>query len=273
MPICSVPGFAEPPGGVMQRALLVIECLLVAVGIVLCAVYGTFRIHGSLHRGADLERFHQAAAQGNLPGAEIDTSLWSQSRIEAYRRSLQSDLGLPLAVLEIPAIDLEVPVLEGTDELTLNRAVGHIDGTAWPGQGGNVAIAGHRDGFFRGLKDLDIGDRLFLRMIEGRQDFKVQDLRIVDPKDVYVLDPTPNPTLTLVTCYPFYFVGKAPQRFIVTAVDAHGEAETPDTDGAGAISEKTLSPQMNNSQTISPAVPVGPITTGFKNAEKEKENA
>ena len=78
-------------------------------------------------------------------------------------------------------------------------------------------MAGHRDGFFRGLKDLELGDRLELETLERKQEFVVDGLTIVTPDDVHVLDPTPEPTLTLVTCYPFYFVGKAPKRYIVRA--------------------------------------------------------
>ena len=113
--------------------------------------------------------------------------------------------------------------LQGTAELTLNRAVGRIPGTALPGQPGNVALAGHRDGFFRGLKDLEVGDRLELETLAETQEFVVEGLTIVTPDDVHVLDATPSPTLTLVTCYPFYFVGKAPKRYIVRA----GLIETP----------------------------------------------
>jgi sortase A len=216
-----------------QRALRFAERSSVVLGVVLCAVYGVLCIHGLLASAADLERFHQAAAEGQLSTTEMNTTLWSETRIEAFQRSLQSDLGLPIAVLEIPAIGLEVPVLEGTDKLTLNRAAGHIEGTARPGSDGNVAIAGHRDGFFRGLKDLDVGDHLVLTTLDGRQVFEAQDLRVVDPEDVWVLDPTPSPTLTLVTCYPFYFVGRAPQRFVVTAVETAGEDGGDATDATG----------------------------------------
>ena len=112
---------------------------------------------------------------------------------------------------------LEVPVLEGTDDLTLNRAVGHIADTAAPGAPGNSGIAGHRDGFFRALKDLTAGDSLELETLQSKETYRVERTWIVDPEDVTVLDPTPTPAVTLVTCYPFYFVGSAPQRYIVRA--------------------------------------------------------
>jgi sortase A len=121
-------------------------------------------------------------------------------------------------VLRIPRIGLEVPVLEGTDEWTLNRGVGHIADTAIPGAEGNVGIAGHRDGFFRGLKDVRSGDILELETLQGSDIYRIERTWIVVPDDVSVLDQTSTRAVTLVTCFPFYFVGSAPERFIVRAV-------------------------------------------------------
>ena len=113
-------------------------------------------------------------------------------------------------------------MLPGTDDFVLNRAVGYIEGTALPGKDGNSGIAGHRDGFFRGLKDIAAGDAIELETLDSRQQYRVERTWVVDPEDVSVLDPTPIRSLTLVTCYPFYFIGPAPQRFIVRAVPAAG---------------------------------------------------
>jgi sortase A len=110
-----------------------------------------------------------------------------------------------------------VPVFIGTGDLVLNRGVGQIEGTAPPGEVGNIGIAGHRDGFFRPLKDIAIGDELVLETTSESITFLVEELHIVDPADVWVLEPTDSPAVTLVTCYPFYFIGSAPQRFIVRA--------------------------------------------------------
>ena len=93
-----------------------------------------------------------------------------------------------------------------------------IEGTAIPGAEGNAGIAGHRDGFFRGLKDIGPGDVIELDTLKGNESYRVERVWIVDPEDVSVLDPTSTRALTLVTCYPFYYVGSAPQRFIVRAV-------------------------------------------------------
>ena len=132
-------------------------------------------------------------------------------------RPISASLLNHLLFLRIPALHLEVPVLEGTDEVTLNRGVGRIAGTALPGQGGNIGIAGHRDGFFRRLKDIRTGDAIELATISGTDVFVVDRIRVTSPADVAVLRPRTKDSVTLVTCYPFYFVGPAPRRFIVQA--------------------------------------------------------
>lgn len=152
-----------------------------------------------------------------ISGSRVDFSLWSAKRVGAYKESLVTKADRPLAVLRIPKIHLEAPVYDDTDDLTLNRGVGRILGTARVGEGGNLGIAGHRDGFFRGLKDLAPGDEIDLDRIGKSDTYVVEEIRIVSPEDVSVLNPTPVPSLTLVTCFPFYYVGSAPQRFIVHA--------------------------------------------------------
>lgn len=147
-----------------------------------------------------------------------DQQLWSPIRVKAWRATLARQLPTPLAVLRINRFKLEVPVLEGTDDWTLDRAVGHIAETAAPGENGNSGIAGHRDSFFRALKDIQAGDALELETLRGADTYRVERVWIVSPDDVSVLDPTPARSITLVTCYPFYFVGSAPQRYIVRAV-------------------------------------------------------
>jgi sortase A len=143
-------------------------------------------------------------------------SLWSPERRKAFAES-RASAGIPLAVLSIPKIHLEVAVLDGTDDLSLNRAVGLIEGTPRPGERGNIGIAGHRDGFFRALKDIGPGDGITLRSAAGRHDYVVKSVRIVEEDDTSVLDDSPRDSVTLVTCYPFYYVGSAPRRYIVRA--------------------------------------------------------
>jgi sortase A len=148
---------------------------------------------------------------------EPDLSLWDARRIAAWRETLDDQHAPPLGVLRIPRIGLEVPIFDGVDEWTLNRAVGRIGGTALPGDLGNLGIAGHRDGYFRGLKDLAPGDALEIETTVGTAVYRVSGTWIVEPTEISVLDPTPTPAVTLVTCYPFYYFGHAPQRFIVRA--------------------------------------------------------
>ena len=221
-----------------------LELSLIVAGLVLLAFFAAARVHREILSRASLRAFEKAtsaveraetaaatAAVTALPtvpppslsGATstgIDFSLWSDTRVSAYRLSLQSAVGVPLAVLKVAKIDLVVPVLEGTDDFSLNRGVGHIEGTPLPGEPGNVGIAGHRDGFFRGLKDVVVGDRLEVVTRKGTETFRIDGIAIVAPEDVSVLDATAGPSVTLVTCYPFYFVGHAPQRYIVRATRA-----------------------------------------------------
>jgi sortase A len=119
--------------------------------------------------------------------------------------------------IEIPRLGVSVVVVEGIDTPVLRRAVGHIPGTAMPGQIGNVGIAAHRDTYFRPLRKIRRGDIVTLTTLRGDYRYSVVSTKIVKPEDVTVLDPDGNQILTLVTCYPFFFVGSAPNRFIVRA--------------------------------------------------------
>jgi sortase A len=119
--------------------------------------------------------------------------------------------------LEIPKVHLSVIVMEGDDDATLKKAVGHLPDTPLPWSNGNSAFAGHRDTFFRPLKDVHAGDEIRVTSARGTLVYRVRETRIVDPSDVSVLAPTAQPALTLVTCYPFYYVGNAPRRYIVQA--------------------------------------------------------
>lgn len=124
----------------------------------------------------------------------------------------------PVALLAIASLNLEVPVFMGTHRKTLHRGAGIVDGSDLPGQGGNVAIAAHRDSFFRPLKDIGVGDLIVLRSAHGTEQFQVESVFITDPLDISVLAPTNGAVLTLITCYPFNYVGFAPDRYVVRAV-------------------------------------------------------
>ena len=125
--------------------------------------------------------------------------------------------GAPVGKVEIPRLKIAAVVRSGVDNQTLKRAVGHVPTTALPGHPGNVGLAAHRDSFFRNLKGVRKGDVIRMITPEGEFEYTVQSTKIVTPKNVEVLDPTPENALTLVTCYPFNYVGSAPKRFIVRA--------------------------------------------------------
>jgi sortase A len=215
--------------GKIQRTALLryfrIELVLYMVGFVLVAFYSAARIDAGLWSHASILSFEESrkgsstghARSDRQDNSGVDFNLWSDKRIEAYKQSLALHFDPPVAVLRVERIHLEVPVLEGTDDLTLNRGVGRIAGTARPGEDGNIGIAGHRDGFFRGLKDVKLGDRMELVTTNKTDTYVVDKVEIVTPDNVSVLRATSAPTLTLVTCYPFYFIGSAPQRYIVHA--------------------------------------------------------
>jgi sortase A len=201
-----------------------IERLLLILGVLLIAIYVAAYIHRTILSRAELRRFQDHQTQqpvGTSPGpgtrVDVNFSLWSQKRIAAYEQTLAEHIDPPLAVLRIPKVHLEVPVLEGTDDLILNRGVGHIAGTVQPGEDGNIGIAGHRDGFFRVLKDVGPGDTVELATPSHIDTFIVDRIVLVRPDDVSVLQTRPVSSLTLVTCYPFYYVGSAPERYIVQA--------------------------------------------------------
>jgi sortase A len=195
------------------------------LGVVLLATYGGIRAWSSLARADGVAAMQQARAQyGNadfatgppLATAAPDTSTWAPKRLAAYRDALR-DPQRPDAVLRIPNLKLAVPIYDGTSERNLNRGAGRIEGTAHIGATGNVGLAAHRDGFFRPLKDIHVGDPLYIDTVAHTLIYRVTSIRIVTPAQVDVLAPTQKPSLTLVTCYPFYFVGSAPNRFIVRA--------------------------------------------------------
>jgi sortase A len=125
--------------------------------------------------------------------------------------------GAWLARLDAPTIKMRATVLEGSDDATLARGAGHIEDTAYPGDHGNFGVAGHRDTIFRPLRFIKIGDPLTVTTRDRIYHYRVENTAIVGPDDVYVLDDAGHPTMTLVTCYPFQFIGHAPRRFIVSA--------------------------------------------------------
>ncbi|MFZ3201800.1 MAG: class D sortase [Candidatus Acidiferrales bacterium] len=119
--------------------------------------------------------------------------------------------------MKIPRLELETILVQGESPKILRRAVGHLPETALPGEPGDVALVGHRDSFFRPLRNIQLGDAITIKTLDGEFEYQVERTEVVLPSDVQVLQPSSENTLTLVTCFPFYYVGPAPKRFIVRA--------------------------------------------------------
>lgn len=209
-----------------KTPLRILESVFLTSGLILLVSFFLLRGWGDYQAQSDIRAFEEAVAVGSTaPGAtatgstsyfaEPDYALWSEKRIADYHQGNTIRDEAPLAIMSIDTLELKVPIYNGTDEINLNRGAGRIKGTGWIDSPGNLGIAGHRDGFFRVLKDVELGDSISMLTHQGNSEFVVSSITIVDPTDVSVLAPTDASTITLVTCYPFYFVGHAPKRYIV----------------------------------------------------------
>ncbi len=191
-----------------ERLFAALQYACFGTGALLVSMVAFARLDGEAGRLAAIGSFEAAA---KAP----DQSLWSPERVRDYDQSLAAVTDMPVAILRMPALGLEVPVYATDSDLHLNRGAGLIPGTGLPDKGGNLAIAGHRDGFFRVLKDAVPGQRIEIVTKARKHVFTVASTEIVEQTDLAPLADTLDPTVTLVTCYPFYFIGHAPQRFIV----------------------------------------------------------
>jgi sortase A len=192
------------------------ERTLIGVGVALAAWCAAILVEARFHQTAPLPP-PLVVTQTVLPGDKGDPKASTPPPPAA---------GTLLGRLQAPSVKLSTVVLEGSDDATLSRGSGHIEDTPFPGEAGNVGIAGHRDTTFRALRNIHIGDPLVYTAGGRLYRYRISKTMIVGPDDVYVLDPTPQPALTLVTCYPFEFVGHAPRRFIVRA-ELTGEESLP----------------------------------------------
>jgi len=192
----------------MRISSLWIERTAWVVGVTLVSMYGAMRLWAEESRAQAVQEFRTISLQAP------DQTLWSPKRVAAYAEAQRAG-DAPQALLRIPKLTLEVPVYGDTSDFNLDRGAGHIQGTSAFAATGNAGIAAHRDGFFRKLKDIQLGMDIFLESGGKTLRYRVVELRIISPQEGEVLAPTDKPSVTLVTCYPFYFVGTAPQRFIV----------------------------------------------------------
>jgi len=200
--------------------------ILFGIGILALGYYGYVTVDARIYQASQTRQFEQPVRESALAShagepsgpPNPDNSSRRQVNVpivvgfEAHDRP-DSVLGK----IEIKKIGLNAMILEGTDNLALRRAVGHVRDTALPGQSGNVALAGHRDTFFRDLRRIEKKDEITLTTREGSFSYTVDYSEVVQPDDMEVLGPFSDAILTLVTCYPFAYVGPAPKRFVVRA--------------------------------------------------------
>lgn len=187
---------------------LVRYCFL-ALAIVCLGLYGYQYVERVLYQAYESRQFDRTLDLGT---AAVITA----NHTPAARAGLPAR-GALIGRLSIPRLNLSAMVREGIDRKTLKLAIGHIPATALPGEAGNVGVAGHRDTFFRGLKDLKAGDEIQISTLSGDFRYLVESLVVVEPDNAGALAPTSENVLTMVTCYPFYYVGAAPKRFVVKA--------------------------------------------------------
>ncbi len=178
------------------------------IGVLALGYCGYVLLDAKLYQADQARSFHQ-----ELSNREAATA--NAGDISGVQAT--PDSGNALGRIEIDRLGVSAMILEGTDERTLRHAVGHVAGTPLPGHQGNAAIAGHRDTFFRPLRNIRHDDEIKVTTLDGSYRYLVDTTRVVEPEDIQVLADSSDTILTLVTCYPFYFVGPAPRRFIVRA--------------------------------------------------------
>jgi sortase A len=202
-----------------NRGRRVLRALLFTIGVVCLGIYCSSYVYRTAYQLYEGWRFdHEATEDTPVPEEKPAALPVVLPDPDHGTRSAKPVSASIIGRISIPRLHLSAIVEEGIDVTTLARAVGHIPGTALPGQIGNIGIAGHRDTFFRALKDLQPHDEIDFTTHSGHFHYTVDSLRIVEPDNVGVLEPRGGQTLTIVTCFPFQYIGNAPRRFIVHAV-------------------------------------------------------
>jgi sortase A len=208
-----LPPHADPPR--TRRGLRILERLLIIIGIVCLGYFVYVTAETALYQAYETRELDAILASAPEPRPVATTSVDVPLAPLPPRAEPRS--GSLLGRLEIPRLHVSAIVRAGSDARTLRLAIGHIGGTALPGERGNVGLAAHRDTFFRRLGEIRVDDQVRLVTRDGTFTYRVEGTRVVEPQDVWVLDQTTDPALTLITCYPFRYIGSAPQRFIVRA--------------------------------------------------------
>lgn len=187
-----------------------LEIAFWVIGLALTAAYGIARVDAAVSGRHDVASFRSVT--------DPDARLWSASRRQSWQRAPQPSADELIGVLVIRSLKIEAPLYADTSELHLNRGVGLIAHTARPEEGGNVGIAGHRDGFFRTLEAIEQGSTIEVMTRSASYHYQVASVEIVERNNAALLQRSDRPMVTLVTCHPFYFVGTAPNRFVVRGV-------------------------------------------------------
>ena len=205
-----------------QSFLHRIRFLFFIIGFSALAYCGYVLIDAKLYQSYQTRRFQEEMeaskpSANREPASSLLPPLEQAKPVQTESVTPTNSRLSPLGRIEIRTIGLSAMIMEGIDPRTLRRAVGHIPGTPLPGQAGNVALAGHRDTFFRALQNIREGDEITLQVLSGLYRYRVDSITVVDPGDRRVLNNSDGEILTLVTCYPFSYLGPAPKRFIVRA--------------------------------------------------------
>lgn len=179
-----------------------IENILIASGIALMALFLGLFVEREWYQQEYMDEMRRASESPVTPSTG---------------KTRRSGAGALVGAIVIPRLELSAAILDGVDATTLRRGVGHVPGTAYPGDKGNVVLAAHRDTFFRKLQMIRVGDKV--RLVRGgkQAEYEVDDIEIVRPEQTEVMSPTSGKRLTLITCYPFQYVGNAPERYVVHA--------------------------------------------------------
>jgi sortase A len=202
---------AKAPRKARALVLRTAHYIFLAFGVFALSYSGYVIADAHIYQTTEQSRF-ESASQSSTSKSDL-----AQSSPGQIKDRLPLVDGNPIGEMEIPRLGFKAVFVQGDSPRILRHAVGHISDTALPGDSGNVVLTGHRDTFFRPLRNIQTGDAITLKTVDGDFQYQVESTAVVPPSDVQVLEPSSERTLTLITCFPFYYVGPAPNRFIVRA--------------------------------------------------------
>jgi sortase A len=227
-----------------RRIAIWAERSLWALGLSLLGYWGWSQASIRFEQARLEESFFAEGAQDHPDDAALD-DVAQQAVAVSPADYPELEPGAPIALIEVPRVGVRAMVVEGVDHKALKTAVGHIPRTALPGMIGNVVVAAHRDTLFAGLRDVELGDVVTVKTEDRSYTYRVSSIDVVDPYTVEVMDPTTDAVLTMITCFPFDFVGPAPMRYIVRAqLQGDPERSTPPQSPTTARARRPLDPEV-----------------------------